>query len=212
MENNSAIMMNRVYKKRCSMCILRKVAPLTIILLFIFISGCRSADHTTYHISQDVDFSYIKKVAVLPLENMTDEKSAGEIVRQLTMSELLASGLVDVVVPGEVLSALADLGIKKLTSLTNQQIIAIGRQLKVEAVIMGSVQQYGHVRFGSISAPEVTITLIMADTGTGDIIWSVTKTRGGASFMARHFGTKSDTMSETVLAVVREAIDTLAAY
>jgi PBP1b-binding outer membrane lipoprotein LpoB len=194
------------------MLILRKIALVNVVLIFFYISGCSRDNYATYHKSQDIDFSFVKKVAVMPLENLTDEKSAGDIVRQLTISELLASGLVDVEVPGEVFSAVNDLGIKNLTSLTNQQIIAIGKYLKVQAVIMGSVQEYGHVRFGSISAPEVTISLFMADTGTGDIIWSVTKTRGGASFMTRHFGAKSDTMSEAVLIVVREAIDTLAEY
>ena len=194
------------------MLILRKLVLVNVVLILFYISGCSSDNYATYHKSQDIDFSFVKKVAVMPLKNLTDEESAGEIVRQLTISELLASGLVDVEVPGEVLSAVNDLGIKSLTALTNQQIIAIGKYLKVQAVIMGSVQEYGHVRFGSISAPEVTISLFMADTGTGDIIWSVTKTRGGASFMTRHFGAKSDTMSETVLTVVREAIDTLAEY
>ena len=50
---------------------------------------------------------------------------------------------------------------------------------------------------------------MMADTSSGSIIWSVTKTRGGAGFMARHFGARADTMSEAVLKVVREAIQTL---
>jgi hypothetical protein len=65
------------------------------------------------------------------------------------------------------------------------------------------------MRIGNITAPEVTITLMMADTSSGSVIWSVTKTGGGANFMARHFGAKSESMSEAVLRVVREAIQTL---
>ena len=37
-------------------------------------------------------------------------------------------------------------------------------------------------------------------------------TRGGLDFMARHFGAKSETMSEVVQGVVREAIQTLVEY
>jgi hypothetical protein len=148
----------------------------------------------------------------MPMDNLTDEKFAGEIVRHVVISELLASGLVDVVVPGEVMAAINKLGIKSISSLSTEQIKAIGRALKVEAVIMGSVEEYGERRIGNISAPVVTITLMMADTGTGTIIWSVTKTGGGANFLARHFGAKSKTMSETVLAVVRDAIQTLYEY
>jgi len=187
-----------------------------ILICLLFTSllplACRSSNPPTYHINEDVDFSFIKKVAVMPLENMTSDKSAGEIMRHLVISEMLASGLADVVVPGEVIHAVNDLGIKNISSLSRKQIISLGRALRVQALIMGSVQQYGHVRLTNVSAPEVTITLMMADTGTGDIIWSVTKTRGGASFMVSHFGAKSETISEAALATVREALETLSAY
>ena len=191
---------------------LKRLTLTCIILAALFYSGCRSGNPPTYHINENVDLSFVKKVAVMPLENLTSDKSAGEIVRHLVISEMLASGLADVVVPGEVIHAVNDLGIKNISSLSKKQIIALGRTLRVQALIMGSVQQYGLVRLTNVSAPEVTITLMMADTGTGDIIWSVTKTRGGASFMARHFGAKSETISEATLTTVRQAIETLIAY
>lgn len=181
---------------------------LAICPLLIFIYGC-AAKPTAFYIRQDIDFSFIKRVAVLPLDNLTAEKFVGEAVRQVVISELLASGLVDVVVPGEAVDAIEKLRLKSIQSLNTEQIKAIGNTLKVQAVIFGSVDRFGEVRIGNISAPEVTITLMMADTSSGSIIWSVTKTHGGASFMARHFGARSETMSETVLKVVREAIQTL---
>lgn len=185
---------------------------LFICIMLFFISGCRGGAPLNYYINPDIDFSYFKKVAVMPLNNLTTDKTSGEIVRQVVISELLASGLVDVVIPGEVMAVVNELGIQNIGSLNARQINALGKALNVEAVIMGAVEQYGESRVGNISTPEVTITLMMADTGTGNIIWSVTATRGGAGFMARHFGARSKTMSETVLAVVRESIDTLAGY
>jgi hypothetical protein len=181
-----------------------------ISILFLF-SGCRS-NVPVYHISEDIDFSFYKRVAVMPLDNLTNDKFAGEIVRQVVVSELLASGLVDVVFPGEVMSAINQMGIKNISSLTADQIKALGSALKAEALIVGSVEEFGNVKMGNVSAPQVTISLMMADAGTGSIIWSITKTRGGASFMARHFGASHETLSETVLLLVREAIQTLASY
>ncbi len=185
------------------------------LLLLIFsalflITGCRSAGLPTYHISEDIDFSFYKRIAVMPLNNLTNEKYAGDIVRQVTISEMLASGLLDVIVPGEVMSAVSDLGIKNVTSLNAEQIKSLGKALDVEAIIMGSVEEYGMVKTGSVSAPQVTITLMLADASTGTIVWSITKTRGGASFMARHFGARHETISETVLLLIRDAINTLA--
>lgn len=181
-----------------------------LFLALLVVTGCRSGGVPTYHISEDIDFSFYKRVAVMPLDNMTTEKYAGDIVRQVVISEILASGLLDAVVPGEVMSAVNELGIKTVTSLNAKQIKSLGNALGVEAIIMGSVEEYGMVKAGSATAPQVTITLMMADAETGSIVWSITKTRGGASFMARHFGARHETISETVLMLVREAIQTLA--
>ncbi len=170
--------------------------------------GCRG-NVPVYHMSEDIDFSYYKKVAVMPLDNLTNDKFAGEIVRQVVTTELLASGLVDVVFPGEVKSVINDMGIKSVSSLTSDQIKALAGTLEVEALVLGAVEEYGNVKMGNVSAPQVTLSLMLADAGTGSIVWSITNTRGGASFMARHFGARHETISETVLVLVREAIQTL---
>ena len=189
----------------------KRFLVLMIISLFVLI-GCRGNMQTPYHVSNDVDFSFIKNVAVLPLENLTREQAAGEIMRRLVISELLASGMVNVVVPGEVNLAVKDLSIKNTSSLSIDQIKDLGRALRVEGIVMGSIEQYGYSKSGSNPAPEVTISLMMADTGTGDIIWSVTERKGGGGFLSRHFGATSQTLSETALYVVREAIGTLTVY
>lgn len=198
-------------RRRSIMFSFKRSMSVFIVIMLFAVSGCRSTG-LIYHINEDVDFSFIKRVAVMPLENFTKEKSASESVRQIVISELLATGLVEVVVPGEVRNAVNRLNIKSIESPNEKEIQALGKTLKVEALIMGSLGQYEIVRSGTTPAPEVTITLMMADTGSGNIIWSVTNTHGGASFMARHFGADSMTMSETVVAVVRESIQTLFAY
>ncbi|MBI5665152.1 MAG: hypothetical protein HZC49_08740 [Nitrospirae bacterium] len=190
---------------------LKKYVMALMVIIISFISGCR-ADIPVYHISEDIDFSFYKRVAVVPFDNLTNDKNADEIVRQVVVSELLASGLVDVVFPGEVKAAIAELGIKSVSTLTASQIKALCNSLKAEAIIVGAVEEYGDVKMGNISAPQVTLSLMMADANTGSIVWSITKTRGGAGFLARHFGAKYETLSETVLLLVRESIRTLYKY
>ena len=189
-----------------------------LILLFISIlavisvvPGCGKGT-PSFYINMDVDFSFFKRVAVLPFENLTSDRFAGEMVRHVVISELLTTGLVEVTVPGDPVAAIEQLRIKSKDSISAEHIKNIGKTLKVQAVILGAVEQFGQVRYGNVSSPEVSITLMMADTNSGSIVWSVTKTRGGASFWARHFGTRSDTMSETVLKVVREALQSLFEY
>ncbi len=191
---------------------LTKICTISLFLALWLLSGCGGKGIPGFYINQDIDFSYIKRVAVLPLDNLTNDKFAGDAVRHVVMSELLATGLVEVSCPGDAIAALESMKIKPGQALNAEQIKAVGKSLNVQAVVLGAVNKYGEVREGNISAPEVSITLMMADTGSGSIIWSITKTRGGAGFWSRHFGARADTMSETVLAVVREALKTLYKY
>jgi len=177
-----------------------------IIILLICIS-CTPKTKTSFYISPDYDFSFIKRVAVLPFENFTNEKFASSIITQVVINELL--GLVDVAPPGDVVSALQSLKITPGSSLTTEQIKAISKTLDIQAVIFGSVNKYAQVTEGYISYPEISITLMMADATSGRIIWSVTKTTEKPSFWVKHFGAKGDTMSSALEKVVREAIKTL---
>lgn len=189
--------------------LLKIIIPACLICVLFMSAGCRSNNVTTVHVRQDIDFSFIKKVAVLPLDNLTTEKTAGEAIRQMVIHELLASGVVDVTNPGDVITALDKANIKNVSSLNADQIRTIGNALKVQAMVFGSVERFGETKSGNYTYPELTVTLMMADTNSGSIIWSVTKTAVGDSFLARHFGARSPTMSEIMVQVVRNAISTL---
>ncbi len=175
----------------------------------LFLHACCGKGTPSHYINQDIDFSFIKRVAVLPLDNLTNDKFSSDAIRQVVISELLASGLVDVSCPGDVAAALETVKVKTGQSPNAEQIKAIGNALKVQAAIFGAVNKFGEIREGNFSAPEISVTLMMADTNSGSIIWSVTRTSGGASFFTKHFGARADTMSEAAIKVVREAILTL---
>lgn len=181
-----------------------------IVALAALLAGCRSGT-PTYHIRQDVDFSYIEKVAVLPFGNLTGNQNAGEIVRHMVINELLSSGTVDVVVPGEVMAAINSVGVKNVSSLGSKEIKGVGKALNVQAVIFGTVENFGSTS-GTLQVPEVTLTMMMAETDSGTIIWSVTETSGGPGFTTKHLGARIPTMSETAMKVVRRAVGTLAGY
>ncbi|OGW37870.1 MAG: hypothetical protein A2Y97_02210 [Nitrospirae bacterium RBG_13_39_12] len=193
--------------------LLNKHILAAILFIMFTVSGCGGKEGVQYfYINEDTDFSFIKRVAVLPLDNLTNEKFAADTVRHVVISELLALNLVEVVIPGDAVSAIEKLKLRPGQPLSADEIKAIGKTLKVQAVILGAVDKYGEIREGNVSAQEVAITLMMADANSGSIIWSVTETSGGASFMAKHFGARSPTMSETVIDVVRKALKTLYEY
>jgi len=181
--------------------------PLLLALgvLLVFVWGCGSPRQ---YIRPDVDIRSIRRIAVLPLESLTPDEYAGEKIRGLVISELLARG-VDVVEPGEVTRVLRELKVRSVRAVTVEDLRKIGKRLNVKAVMTGSVGAFGMSRGISASYPEVAIHLMLLDTSSGNIIWSVWNTAGGPSFWTRHFGTEGITLSETARKVVKETIDAL---
>jgi hypothetical protein len=105
--------------------------------------------------------------------------------------------------------ALVELKIRSLGSIKTTDIQTLAKTLGVEALMMGSVEAYGISRGITVSYPEVSISLRLVEASSGNIIWSVCNTSGGANFWTRHFGAENISLSETASKVVGEAIDTL---
>jgi TolB-like protein len=168
--------------------------------------GCRGPQA---YIHPNVDLSFIQKVAVVPFSNLTRDEFAGRKVREVLVAELLLTGALDVIEPGDVNRVLAKERIESISSLTAAQVKTIGKALGAQAIIVGTVEEFGEVRSGSLSAPLVTIGLRMLDVESGNIIWSINHSRGGVGTMTRLLGMTGGTISELTTQVVREAIDTL---
>ena len=178
----------------------------TLIILLCVLGGCATSDKQHY-LRPDADMSSIKRIAVLPLETLTQDEYAGEKIRRIVMSELLARG-VDVIEPGEVTSFLRTLQ-KPLYRLEKKDIRDLGEKLEVGAVMLGSVEAYKMTSGLTVPYPEVSVNLRLVETSSGNIIWSAVSTSRGASFWTRHFGTEGLSLSETARRVVKDAVDTL---
>jgi TolB-like protein len=183
---------------------LSKLFVLCYLLIFIF--GCGAGPK--YYARPGVDLSGIKSIAVLPFDNFTSDEYAGEKIRRSVITELLLRGI-DVIEPGEVTRVLRELKVKSLGSIKMADIQGIGKTLGAEAVMIGSVETFGISKGITVSYPEVSINLMLLETSSGNIIWSVSHTAGGASFWSRHFGSEGITLSETSRKVIKEAIDTI---
>ncbi len=180
---------------------------LLVLFLLAALSAC--ARTSAYYVHPTYDFSLIKKVAVLPLENLTQDTLAGEKVRKVVVSEILAAGVVDVIEPGQVNRALAQQGIQAPSSMSAEEFKKLGSSLGVQAFIVGSVDHYEQLNVGGVFFPEVTITLRAIDAATGTIIWSASRTGGGVGVVGRLFGLGGGTMSEVVQKTVRATVATL---
>ena len=170
--------------------------------------ACSGTMKMTQFTNPQFDFGFVEKVAVLPLENLSKDAQAGERATRMLITELLASGAVDVVEPGELRAAVQKLKVDRTTP-TSEQIIALGEYLQLQAVITGSVTQSDVIRSGSVLVPVVTLDIHMMETETGQPVWAATHTEKGSGVGAALLGTGAEPISKTTRRCVREAIGTL---
>jgi TolB-like protein len=180
-----------------------------LVLCALVASGCVSTAKRRYH-DQDMDFGSIQRVAVLPLTNLSRDPAAGDRVRDVFANALLASSSIYVVPPGEVARVLSRTALMSPATLTTEEVMRVGSQLKVQAVITGTVKEYGETRTsGSASANIIAVSLQMVETASGKVVWSAASTKGGLSVTDRLFGSGGQSMNDVTDKAVDDLIDQL---
>jgi hypothetical protein len=183
----------------------------TSVLLFLTsvgVSACGKKLPPTQFINPNFDFAFVETVAVLPLQNLSNDRAAGVRATRLLITELLSTGAVDVVEPGEVQSALDRIAVRQSTPAT-EEIVELGRALEVQGVVLGSVTQSESIRSGTVSVPVVTLDVHMLETETGAAVWAVTHTEKGSGLGAKVLGTGAEPISETTRRCVQAIVATL---
>jgi len=176
------------------------------------LAGCASGMQATRFANPNFDFNFVQRVAVLPFDNLTSDRPAGLRATRLVITELLASGALDVVEPGEVQAALtriASVQPGRPVSPSTEEIVSLGQALNVQAIVMGAVTQSENLRSGSVPIPVVTLDIRMVETETGATVWAATHSEKGSTVSARVLGTGGEPLSETTRECVRKALATL---
>ncbi len=166
------------------------------------LDGCGGGRH---FVRPNADFSTIKVVTVLPFDNVTGEKMAGERVQRLFVSELLNLGAFEVVEPGLAARMIRRESIEVAT-ISPDEIKKIGRDLKVQALFLGTLVEYDEGRTGATPSPRVTLQLRLVETEKGLTLWNITRTGGGASFSGRMFGIGGNTAMAAAEDLIREEL------
>jgi TolB-like protein len=182
------------------------------LLTLLTLAGCGGTMETTRFANPNFDFSFVERVAVVPFDNQTNDRQAGLRATRLTITELLASGAVDVVEPGEVQAALIKITgaqINRGVSPSTEQVLSLGQALGVQALVLGTVTQSENLRSGSVPIPVVTLDLRMVEVETGATVWAATHSEKGGSLSAKVLGTGGEPLAETTRKCVQEALATL---
>jgi polysaccharide biosynthesis protein PelC len=163
---------------------IKKVTFLVAVLACI--ASCATQSNV-FH-DEKMDFGAIQAVAFMPFANLTRDSMAGERVRDIFVTKLLATGAIYVVPVGEVARGLAKTEVVSPATPSPEEAVKLGGILKVQAVITGSVREYGEVRSGTTSANIVSIGAQLIETQTGRVVWSASSTQGGIGIADRLFG------------------------
>jgi len=160
-------------------------------------------------VNPQADFSLVRRVAVLPLENLTQDLAASEKVRQLLIIELLSSGSVEVVDVGEVARGLRAAAVANPVSPGTDEVLKLGKELQIQAVMAGSVQDFSQVRSSGPPSTSVALVFRLIETDTGQVIWSSSVSESGVGAMARLFGVGGESATERARDLIRDSLKTL---
>jgi hypothetical protein len=185
----------------------RGVGIAAALLLLIAAGGCGGSGGSYVHPS--VDFSYMKRATILPFRNLTSDDLADERIQSIFLMELLEADILEIVDPRETAAALAELDLHAGEEPTPEQCVALGKKLNVDALFLGTVEEYGISRVDRSAGSEVTIVLEMVETQTGVVVWRSQVHASGATWWSRLFGGGPRDLYSVSRSAVRKALGTL---
>lgn len=188
--------MARIIHKNCVFVFLALILTLTVMM------GCSSNTVSRSYVRDNTDLRLVERVAVLPFEGAA---RAGRI-RELAITQLLASDTFDVVDKGRVDIVLKREGLGAL--IDEFSVRRLGESLDVQAVLLGSVEQNRETR-GSSSFPELTLTLRLIDCETGQLLWQASGRASGYSVADRLFGFAPKDVFEVTLQLLDDLVATM---
>jgi polysaccharide biosynthesis protein PelC len=187
--------------------IMRVKRAVVIMLAALLVAGCGMGP--TVFLNREYNFQFLEKVAVVPFDNVSDDQGAGARASRVFLSRLLAAESFDVVEPGEVSKALEKYGTVRTSELSQDQIITLGKELKVQGIFLGSVTESTGMRSGGGTTNVVTLVMRLVETEKGTTIWSATNSAGKKGFWASLFGGGEKTQSDAIRACIDGALKTL---
>lgn len=132
-------------------------------------SGC-AAPLANSTFTNRVRAAQVRSVAVLPLENLTSDNYAPDVVAGLLGSALYGSRRFLVIEKNEAIRKLADAKVTLPKTIDTSAAVAAGKVLQVDGVIIGTVTEYAYLFYPEDAVFGVRLDLI--DVETQQIVWT----------------------------------------
>jgi hypothetical protein len=155
---------------------LRRAAALALALA---LAGCAAPGRL--YVNPDADMTYYGRIAVLPFDNLSNDRFAAARVTRAFVTELVISERYDVVEPEEFRMALARIGGEpSAQGLYDMAKLKEGAgTVQATGILRGAVTEYQMLRVGSDQVPVVGFDVELIDAATGNIVWRLSTTKKG---------------------------------
>ena len=183
-----------------------------ITVLAMMLVSCGKKTVTESFLREDVDFSFVQRIAVLPFDNNSQDEFAPGRLRDVTITHVLSLGLFDVVEKDLIDSVLYDEAIDPGSAIDPLTLKRMGNRLNVQGFLLGTVDLAGMNRVGSTSYPELAVTLRLVEAESGMILWQASSSFSGESLSNRLFGTKGDDAFQVTVKLIRGLLRTAPNY
>jgi len=157
----------------------------------------------------NMDFGAVKTVAVMPFVNLSRDNLAGDRVRDVFINALLATGAVYVLPTGEIARGVTRAEIPNPLTPSPEEVVKLGKAIKAEAIVTGTLKEYGDVRSATTSANIISMSLQMIEAETGRVVWTGSTTKGGITFWDRLLGGGGQPMDIVTVRAVNDLINKL---
>lgn len=171
------------------------------VLLALLLAACADTRYAADYVVAGTTAR--QRVAVVPLENLTNYPKAGLIVSEFVATELYRRGLFDLVEGTALRRSLAALEPERADLAASVGAAELATRLGVDAVLVGSVSEYGY-QHGLHEEPVVGVNLRLVEAD-GDVSWAASHSTTGRGYIAR------DSVNAAAQRLVDEMVDTLQA-
>lgn len=183
----------------------RAIVVILLLGVLIYVPGCGGNQTPTRHfIRENSNLGLIQNVAVLPFEG----GGRAQRIRELTMTQVLATGTFDLVDKGRIDSTLQREAITPGAPLDSFTIRRLCESLSVDAVLLGSVEAMTESR-GNAVFPEITMTMRIVDCETGLLLWQASGRGSGYSLSDRLFGMAPKDTFQVIMDLLSEMLATI---
>ena len=187
---------------------------ITVIVLGMSFSGCgivtNGVDVTSsvkpFSSEEAQQFSSIKKIAVLPFDNLTKEKDVEQFLSGLLITRILKqNNLFDSVEEVRyVANVMKMLKIKRTQILDRDLVLKMGETMRCEAVLVGEINAYNIGK--KDESTDISINATLLDTRSGDILWTANVTKSSSTSWGKVFGV---TPGPNHIEMAKDVVDSL---